>query len=207
MIEEQALRVKIYTKTGDTGTCALANGERVKKSSTRIHSYGNVDELNSWLGYCRSMVFSGLDSENAQKVDRIIASIQHDLFVVGSDLATPINSRFDGQRVVSEQEVCVLERIIDSLQKELPRLAFFILPAGTSLGSALHVARTMCRRSEREVSALIESEEINPHILKFLNRLSDFLFVLARWVQHVAKCNDVPWDQEGGLRLLAGDFE
>ena len=205
--EERFLKDSIYTKTGDSGTCALANGERVKKSSIRIDSYGSVDELNSWLGYCRALATVGLQGVGAGRVDLLLASIQHDLFVVGSDLAAPINSRFDGQRTVSDAEVLVLEREIDSLQKDLPRLTSFVLPAGTQLGSALHVARTMCRKCERKVVALAETEEINSQIIPFLNRLSDFLFVLARWSQHKMNCGDVLWDHQGGLRLLTGEFE
>jgi cob(I)alamin adenosyltransferase len=199
--------MKIYTKAGDDGSCALASGDRVKKSSLRINAYGDVDELNSWVGYCRSLVSGALTDQAARRVDLWLAALQHDLFVVGSDLATPVTARFDGQRVVTTEEAQVLERLIDMMQAEIPQLRCFVLPAGTALGSALHYARTICRRSERAVVALRDCEEINPEVLPFLNRLSDFLFVLARWVQHVVKCGDVPWDQLGGLRMVLGEGE
>jgi cob(I)alamin adenosyltransferase len=199
--------MKIYTKVGDDGSCALASGDRVKKSSLRINAYGDVDELNSWIGYCRSLLSEALARDDAKRVDLWLSALQHDLFVVGSDLATPVSARFEGQRIVEAKEACVLEHLIDSMQNEIPQMRCFVLPAGTALGSALHYGRTICRRSERVVVALRDFEEINPEILPFLNRLSDFLFVLARWVQHAVKCGDVPWDQLGGLRTILGEGE
>lgn len=196
------LIMKIYTKTGDTGLCSLASGSRVKKNSLRIEAYGTVDELNSLLGLCRARAGASLANEDLVTVDAWLSAIQHDLFNIGADLATPIDDRFEDMRLVCEQEANVMETIIDKLQAEIPSLAFFVLPAGTETGSLFHVARTVCRRAERVIVALAEHEEINPHVVPYVNRLSDFLFVMARWVQHKMGVGDVPWGKQDGLAVF-----
>jgi cob(I)alamin adenosyltransferase len=191
--------MKIYTRTGDSGSCSLASGLRVMKSSPRIDSYGTVDELNSWVGLCRAWAKDALPGAEYKSFDNWMAAIQHDLFNIGADLATPVDDRFDDMRIVSETEVVVLERLIDFCQSSLPQLSCFVLPAGTQLGSGLHVARTVCRRAERVTVALAALEVVNSSIVSYLNRLSDFLFVLARWTQHKCGVGDVPWSKQGGL--------
>lgn len=195
--------MKIYTRTGDTGTCALASGLRVMKFSPRIESYGTVDELNSWVGLCRAWAKGVLPGNDQKSFDAWLAAIQHDLFNIGADLATPVEDRFDDMCLVSDKEVAVLEKLIDVCQDVLPPLQQFVLPAGSQLGSGLHVARTVCRRAERITVALAASEVVNPAIVSYLNRLSDFLFVLARWGQHKCGVGDVFWSKQGGLMLFA----
>jgi cob(I)alamin adenosyltransferase len=173
------------------------------KSSPRIESYGTVDELNSWLGICRSWAGGALPIEHQKFFDAWLAAIQHDLFNIGADLATPVEDRFDDMCLVSDKEVEVLERLIDVCQEVLPPLQQFVLPAGSQLSSGLHVARTVCRRAERITVGLAASEVVNPAIVSYLNRLSDFLFVLARWTQHRCGVDDVFWSKQGGLILFA----
>ncbi len=198
--------MKIYTKTGDTGSCSLASGLRVKKYSQRIESYGTVDELNSWIGVCRSFAKASLKDSVNVSLNSWLSAIQHDLFNIGADLATPIADRFEDMCLVSAQEVLVMEKIIDMCQSELPQLCCFVLPAGTQLGTFIHVARTICRRAERVSVALSEVEEINPFVIPYLNRLSDLLFVLGRWVQHYENVGDVPWGKSEGLAALSVQF-
>lgn len=163
---------KVYTKTGDDGETSLVGGKRVSKSSKRVDSYGDVDELNSVLGISRSKI---QDSE----LERILVTIQNDLFIMGGDLATPEDSEYKVPRVSNEM-VKTLENHIDNYLEEVGSLKEFILPGGGSGGASLHLARTVCRRAERKVVELSGSEDINGNILIYLNRLSDLLFVLAR---------------------------
>ncbi len=180
----------------------MASGLRVKKSSLRIEAYGTVDELNSWLGLCRAWALRDLSDKSREMFDGWMAAIQHDLFNIGADLATPLEDRFDDMRIVTNEEVAVMENLIDRCQNDLAPLACFVLPAGSEVGSGVHVARTVCRRAERLCVALMDVEEINPHIVPFLNRLSDLLFVLARWTQHHLGVGDVPWSKTDGLIAL-----
>lgn len=161
---------QVVTRTGDQGDTALVGGVRVPKSSTRVHAYGEVDELNCWLGV---VVSQGPDPELAAALE----TLQHRLFTVGADLATPME--FRGPRV-DEDLVGELEEIMDGLMPELPPLEEFVLPGGGPAGSALHVARTVCRRAERACVALAAQETVNPHVVVYMNRLSDLLFVMAR---------------------------
>lgn len=192
---------KIYTKTGDKGLTALTNGTRVSKNSLRIECYGTIDELNSFLGVCAEFA-DELPSDNATQFRVWIKALQNDLFNLGSDLATPLEARWENMFVIDETEVGVLEKLIDRCQSEVEVLRNFVLPGGTRLNSFLHVARTVCRRAERLTVTFMGQESINPNAVVFLNRLSDFLFVAGRWV--AAKCNvqEVKWEQNGGLRHL-----
>jgi len=164
---------KVYTRTGDEGQTSLGTGERVSKSSPRVCAYGEVDELNSFLGLARTKI---ADPELLKLLERI----QNELFVLGADLAVPQPDAGDRQRRISAAEIENLEQTIDRYNETLPPLQEFILPAGNEAGAVLHVARAVARRAEREVVRLAQSEKINPHVLVYLNRLSDLLFVLAR---------------------------
>lgn len=161
---------KVYTKTGDKGLTSLVGGERVSKASLRVDSYGDVDELNAVLGIIRSQ---GVDDE----ISSLIVKIQNDLFIMGADLASPMDIEVPR---VSAESVKNLERAIDKSLEELEPLKEFILPSGNVGGSYLHFARTVSRRAERKVVKLMEEEDIGENVLIYLNRLSDLLFVLAR---------------------------
>lgn len=169
--------MKIYTKTGDTGETGLFGGTRIPKNSLRINAIGTIDELNACIGTARSQIG---DAE----IDNLLHRIQNELFNIGADLATlDTHSKSDDLRISSDF-VETLEKDIDRLENQLAPLTNFILPGGSVAGSTLHLARTACRRNERCVLSLAESESINPTILPYMNRLSDFLFVLARLVNH-----------------------
>ncbi|MDB5035760.1 MAG: ATP:cob(I)alamin adenosyltransferase [Chlorobi bacterium] len=183
---------KIYTKTGDDGTTGLFGGRRVAKDSVRIESYGTVDELNSLVGVARA---AGLTPEH----DGLLATVQEHLFILGADLATPQGAmkNYSLPRVTVAEIEC-LERAIDALEAGLPPLKNFILPGGSPAGAALHLARTVCRRGERSVVMLIHEEpEVGVMPMQYLNRLSDFLFVLARAVNQAADVQEHPWMPRG----------
>ena len=184
---------RIYTKTGDAGETALANGERVAKHSKRVGAYGTVDELNAQLGVAR-LHTQGDGAQSA--VGEAIARIQNDLFDLGADLARPDMEK-DGEagypvlRVVAEQ-TARLETEIDAMIAKLEPLRSFILPGGTALAAHLHVARTVARRAEREAVDLAADEPVNPHAIKYLNRLSDWFFCAARIANDEGRA-DVLW--------------
>jgi cob(I)alamin adenosyltransferase len=180
--------MKIYTKTGDDGTTGLLGAGRVPKDDPRIESYGTVDELNAVLGLARAT--GGLDTDT----DSLVARVQNDLFAVGAALADPDpNGKF--HNAVAEGYADRLEAEIDRLEAELPPLTQFILPGGTAAAAQLHLARTICRRSERLVVHLGNQPgvDVPHHLICYLNRLSDFLFVLARVANHRAGVADTPW--------------
>lgn len=193
---------KVYTRTGDKGTTGLADGSRINKDNIRIESYGNIDELNSIIGICRQTLTHNLPVDDAKLLDTWLFAIQNDLFNIGSDLATPIASRWENMILVTQEEVTILEKMIDYCQESLAPLREFVLPGGTLLNSYFHLARTVCRRTERTAVTLSRSTEINPFIVPYLNRLSDLLFVLSRWVQHKCQKPEVTWDKKGGIKLL-----
>jgi cob(I)alamin adenosyltransferase len=187
----------IYTRTGDQGDTGLFGGQRVRKDDLRVEAYGTVDELNAALG-----------AACAQTSDTEIASLllhfQNDLFLLGADLATPENKDTQkGRGVIKRVEpdrVALLETWIDRFEAELPPLKQFILPGGHPLAAQLHLCRVVCRRAERRCVTLARAETdstghaINPEILRYLNRLSDLLFVLARTVNHRQGVADIPWN-------------
>jgi len=175
--------VKIYTRTGDLGQTSLFGGARVAKSDPRIEAYGTVDELTSHIGVART---TPLPSD----VDAILHQVQIDLFEVGAHLASPGTSRFPGVDATRIEE---LERAIDAMEKELVPLTTFILPGGSSRAAHLHVARTVCRRAERLVVALQDETPATISTIAYLNRLSDYLFVAARFANKRADIEDVPW--------------
>ena len=178
--------MKIYTKTGDQGQTSLLSGMRVRKDDPRIEAYGEVDELNATLGLARAK--GGQQSP----IDEILTRIQSDLFLIGAELATPESTDSKNPRVGSE-EISQLERDIDRLDEQLPGLKNFILPGGSELASVLHVARTVCRRAERKVIKLPASSDARGNVVIYLNRLSDLLFVMARYVNHGEGIPDIPW--------------
>jgi cob(I)alamin adenosyltransferase len=190
---------KVYTRTGDTGSTRLVGGKKVAKDAARIAAYGTIDELNSVVGLAR--VFNDdLKQELpvAEQLDDIFRQLQNELFDLGSELATPSDFSYEGMFRVSEQEVKSLERLIDSCQKDLEPLNSFILPGGGKVGGFLHQARTVCRRAERDILRLSREEEVSPWPLTYVNRLSDLLFVLSRWVSH--KLGEPEYLWERGLR-------
>jgi cob(I)alamin adenosyltransferase len=174
---------RVYTRTGDDGTTALVGGARVPKDSLRIAAYGTIDELNASLGLARVFNEERLaEGEGHQWLDDVLRHLQNELFDLGSELATPEDAVYEGMFRFSAQEVTNLERLIDQCQKELDPLKSFILPGGGRISGFLHQCRTVCRRAERDILALSRQETLNPHLLKYVNRLSDFFFVLSRWV-------------------------
>lgn len=176
---------KIYTKGGDKGETSLGDGQRVPKDHQRIVAYGTVDELNSVLGLFLS---SGAGDESG-----LIQSIQNDLFDVGADLCVPENEDTEQNRLrVTAKQVERVEEAIDRINADLPPLNSFVLPGGSTAASWCHLARTVCRRAERELVTLAGSESINPEVTRYLNRLSDLLFVLARSFNNLGD-DDVLW--------------
>ena len=173
---------KVYTRTGDLGETSLVNGARVSKADLRVAAYGDVDELNSVLGVVRTLLPAESEPAGGQ-MDGLLGKIQNDLFVVGADLASPLEVAVPR---VEEPLIAELEAEIDALLEELEPLTEFILPSGTQAGAMMHLARTVARRAERAVVALAAHEAINPHALTYLNRLSDLLFVAARAVNRRA---------------------
>jgi cob(I)alamin adenosyltransferase len=177
---------RIYTKTGDKGDTSLFGGQRVPKDALRIEAYGTVDELNSVLGL---VVAGSADPE----LNQVLVMIQKKLFDVGADLATPRNPERKKIRRIETRDTHQLERVIDVVEKKLRPLRAFILPGGSSTASTLHFARTVCRRAERSVVRLSRNEDIGEEIITFLNRLSDLLFVLARYANLLADVSEVKW--------------
>ena len=187
---------RIYTRTGDDGTTGLVGGGRVKKHDLRIETYGTVDELSSAVGVARShMRAQALQAEQIARLDAWLAWTQDSLFNLGSELATPAAKRRDGMPLVGELDVAALERAIDQAQSELEPLTNFIHPGGALPGASLHVARTVCRRAERSLVALREENaEISEQCARYLNRLSDALFVWARWINHRLNVPEHRWE-------------
>jgi cob(I)alamin adenosyltransferase len=178
--------MKIYTKTGDKGNTSLFGGKRTSKDSLRIEAYGTVDELHSALGIARAL--------NPQlELDEIISHLQNDLFVLGADLATPLKTRSAHLQRIQDDHISALEHTIDRLDARLQPLSTFVLPGGSQIASQLHLARTICRRAERFVVRLSRKEKIGPLCIVYLNRLSDLLFVMARFANYNDGRQETPW--------------
>lgn len=175
--------MKIYTRTGDRGETSLFGGTRVSKDDPRIEAYGTVDELNAFIGAARA-------SRPDSQIDSQLAAVQSDLFDVGAQLASPGSSRFSG---VTEARITELENGIDAMEQQLAPLTSFILPGGSDAAAQLHVARTVCRRAERLVVAL--GDDSAAKTITYLNRLSDYLFVAARFANLRKGVDDVIWNQ------------
>jgi cob(I)alamin adenosyltransferase len=179
-----AIRItRVYTRTGDKGETALVGGKRVSKDSPRIEAYGTIDELNAVLGIARTSNEEKIDAGDAHRfLDTVLRQLQDELFDLGSELATPDDFSYDGMYRVGEREVKRLERIIDECQRDLAPLKSFILPGGGEIAAYLHHGRTVCRRAEREILRLSRAEPLSEWPLIYVNRLSDLLFVLSRWI-------------------------
>ena len=181
--------MKIYTKTGDTGDTGLFGGGRVGKDHPRVEAYGDVDELNATIGVARS-------AEPMPRIDEVLVPVQRDLFSIGAMLATPKLEKMREQLAkarVDEERIGELEGAIDACERELDELRSFIVPGGTPKAAALHVARTVCRRAERRVVTLGREVEIPEIVVRYLNRLSDLLFMLARVANKQAGAGEVTW--------------
>ncbi|MBN8576710.1 MAG: cob(I)yrinic acid a,c-diamide adenosyltransferase [Cytophagales bacterium] len=178
--------MKIYTKTGDQGSTSLFGGKRVLKSDLRIDAYGTVDELNSWIGVLR-------DQPVNQNRSTTLIEIQDRLFTVGSILATEPGNTKVKIPALAEADINLLEKEIDAMDSLLPPMKFFVLPGGHPTVSFGHVARTVCRRAERLIIALNQAEPTNELVIKYLNRLSDYLFVLCRMMAHELRAPETPW--------------
>jgi cob(I)alamin adenosyltransferase len=192
---------RIYTRRGDEGETSLVGGQRVGKDALRIECYGTVDELNSWLGLARG---SALEQASLELLSSILLRVQHELFNLGSILATLPADVHPRQPRVTEAEVLQLEREIDRMNEELPALRSFVLPGGSRLNAELHGARTVCRRAERIAVALMRHEPGTDEGVKYLNRLSDALFVWSRWANHRLGLDEVLWEPNraasGGIK-------
>jgi len=183
--------MKIYTKQGDKGETGLFGGDRVSKSSLRIEAYGTIDELNSFIGLTITELLN-------TEVKELLQGLQSQLFIVGSDLATPDNEKTRKYNIprVTNAFALEAEKAIDYFEGKLEELKNFILPGGTKSASLMHICRTICRRAERRVVQLSSAEEINGNIIMFLNRLSDLLFVLSRVENAEANFPDVIWKNQ-----------
>lgn len=181
-VAERFRLTKIYTRTGDSGQTGLVTGERVSKADLRIAAYGDVDELNSALGMARATNRARPDGAAGRTtLEEWLRDVQNELFLVGGDLACVLAGRPPQMKVITEAESTRLEQRIDQMNESLGPLTEFILPGGGRLGAELHLARTICRRAERGAVALAGREPVDSATVKYLNRLSDFLFVAARW--------------------------
>lgn len=178
--------MKIYTKTGDSGTTALFAGGRVPKHHLRVEAYGTIDELNSLLGVVRAQ-------RPSQQTDAWLETAQNQLFHLGADLATPPSAKSNRVARISKDEISWLEASIDEMTDQLPPLRNFVLPGGSPAGAQLQVARAVCRRAERIMTALDESAEVGPDALAYVNRLSDWLFMLARYENMRAGESETKW--------------
>jgi cob(I)alamin adenosyltransferase len=183
---------KIYTRTGDKGLTGLVGGRRVSKDSPRIWAIGTVDELNSTIGLARAFN-SGKPTAANRRIDLVLARAQNDLFNLGAELATLPEDMRKGMPRVGQNEITALEKLMDDLNRELGPLKEFILPGGGTTGAALHQARTICRRAERFCVRLAREERIGKFVVQYLNRLSDALFVLARWANKKQGVKETFW--------------
>lgn len=180
---------KIYTKTGDDGTTGLVGGNRVKKYDVRLEAYGTVDELNAILGVIRSF-----DLQDDYK--KILIEIQNKLFNIGSRLASDKKGdEITSQLSISDNDIHFLEKTIDNFENDLPELTQFILPGGDAAAANCHVARTVCRRAERRILEFAEQNSVQPELIKYINRLSDFFFVFARKLTADSGSEELPWKQ------------
>jgi cob(I)alamin adenosyltransferase len=182
------MAIKIYTKTGDKGTTSLIGGTKVPKSHLRIEAYGTVDELNSWIGFVNDQI-------DHKKTKALLKEIQDRLFTIGSSLACDPDKETKLKIPdLKETDVTLLEEEMDKMNAKLPEMKSFILPGGHPAVSAIHITRCVCRRTERQCVLLRQNNMyVDPLIIKYLNRLSDFLFVLARFISHELKVKEIPW--------------
>jgi cob(I)alamin adenosyltransferase len=194
-----AIRInRVYTRTGDKGSTALVGGARVAKDSPRVESYGIIDELNSVVGMARVFNAEDAPSEARDRLEEILQRLQNELFDLGSELATPAEAVYEGMFRVGPADVKALEKVMDECQRQLEPLRSFVLPGGGRVSGSLHMARTICRRAEIGILRLSREEDIGPYPLAYVNRLSDLLFVLARWIGRQRGEKEFLWER--GLR-------
>lgn len=180
---------KIYTRTGDDGTTGLVGGSRVKKTSLRVQAYGDIDELNSQIGLCATLC----ESADLAPLKEKLLLIQNELFDIGSELACPTGSSMPSIPTTTPAQVNRLETWIDELNTNLPTLQSFVLPGGSVPNAYMHISRCVCRRAERSILALHESESINEHLRHYVNRLSDLLFVMSRAAASLTGAQESLW--------------
>jgi cob(I)alamin adenosyltransferase len=182
---------RVYTRQGDAGQTSLAGGQRVAKDSRRIEAYGTVDELNAFVGQARA----GAEAEPAAaELANILLRVQHELFNLGSILATLPEDVHPRQARITPAEIALLETEMDAMNADLPALRSFVLPGGSRLNAELHLCRTICRRAERRVTALAREEPVPPEAVQYLNRLGDAFFVWSRWASHRAGTPETLWE-------------
>ena len=186
---------RIYTRTGDRGDTGLVGGRRVAKDSPRIEAYGTVDELNAFVGAARCTVNQLVAQEpRLAGLGAILLRVQHELFNLGSILATLPEDVHPRQPRVTDAEITLLEKGMDAMNQDIPPLRSFVLPGGSRIDAELHIARTVCRRAERACVALARVESVPPETIRYLNRLSDALFVWARWAAHTSGAAETLWE-------------
>ena len=186
---------RVYTRRGDGGETSLAGGQRIAKDSLRIEAYGTVDELNSFIGAARASAAKLAEREpRLQPLAAILLRVQHELFNLGSILATLPEDVHPKQARVTQIEVAQLEKEIDEMNQDLPALRSFVLAGSSPLNAALDICRTVCRRAERALVALARDERVSPEAVCYLNRLSDALFVWSRWVTHATGAAETLWE-------------
>lgn len=186
---------KVYTKTGDKGKTRLAGGQPVWKDALRVEAYGTVDELSAVIGVVRAQLLNEPRDTRLAPIEGELRWMQNKLFDLGGLLATKPGQSFPNMPSIEDADVARLERSIDGWQKDLQPLKEFILPGGGTIASMVHLARTVCRRAERRCVSLMRKEQVDPTSIVFLNRLSDALFVLARWVAHSIGESEVLWER------------
>lgn len=190
---------KIYTRTGDTGTTRLVGGQIVPKEDLRIESYGTIDELNAILGLSRdAMTRSSISKKHQGALEIFFQATQNNLFNLGSDLATRIEDRWEGMPLIDGDDTAALEQYIDAWNSELNPLESFVLPGGNEVAAQLHLARTVCRRAERRIVSLGRQEELGKDVIPYVNRLSDTLFVLSRYVIYLCGDEELLWEPRVG---------
>jgi cob(I)alamin adenosyltransferase len=180
------MATKIYTKTGDKGLTSLIGGTRLPKHHVRIEAYGTVDELNSHIGLLRDVI-------SQEKTHALLINIQDRLFTIGSHLASDPTKKGMNLPQVSEEDITDLEKAIDEITAQVPEMRSFVLPGGHVYISYCHIARCVCRRAERAVLKLAENEKVDPVHSKYLNRLSDYLFMVSRWLVREMNVSEIPW--------------
>jgi len=196
---------RVYTRRGDAGETALAGGQRVPKDSPRIEAYGSVDELNAFLGAARATLDDALERHpRLEQLKETLLRVQHELFNLGSILATLPEDVHPKQARITGADVLRLETEMDALNRELPALGSFVLPGGNRLNAEFHICRTVCRRAERAAVALSRTESIPPETVRYLNRLGDALFVWSRWASRAMGSEETLWEPNRSATGLMG---
>ena len=186
---------KVYTRTGDSGDTSLVGGQRLSKDNIRIEAYGEVDELNAIIGGCKYEIDSKVNQySDLKSVSEILYRIQHQLFNIGTTLATLPEDLNDDMPCIKPEDIIQLEKEMDNFNQDLQTLKSFVLPGGSIINIWFHKARTICRKAERRCVALSNTTELDPNVIRYLNRLSDALFVWSRWANHIEGCEENLWN-------------